>query len=289
MRASRTGVLLVLPGVLLLCLLTLYPVLYGVWLGFFNKHSLFPGETFVGIDNYVYILRDPEFWASFRRGVVYASSTIALQLVLGIGAALVLNEAFPGRGLVRAVVLFPYVIPTVIAVILWKWLLNSQFGLVNYLLQAAGAVDEPISWMGKDYIMLSLIIVSVWQFFPFVVIGVLARLQTIPSELYEAAKVDGAGAVLRFLDVTLPQLKGALFVIVLLRGVWMFTKFDTPWLMIQGGGAETYIRTLPIYAYMRTFSYYEAGLGSAMAVIMFGMLAGATAVYFRAWRGDEQP
>jgi multiple sugar transport system permease protein len=289
MRAARTGVLLVLPGVLLLCLLTLYPVLYGFWLGFFDKHSLFPGERFVGIDNYAYILRDPEFWASFRRGVVYASSTIALQLVLGIGAALVLNEAFPGRGLVRAVVLFPYVIPTVIAVILWKWLLNSQFGLVNYLLQAAGAVDEPISWMGKDYIMLSLIIVSVWQFFPFVVIGVLARLQTIPSELYEAAKVDGAGAVLRFLDITLPQLKGALFVIVLLRGVWMFTKFDTPWLMIQGGGAETYIRTLPIYTYMRTFSYYEAGLGSAMAVIMFGMLAGATAVYFRAWRGGEQP
>jgi multiple sugar transport system permease protein len=288
MRAARTGVLLVLPGVLLLCLLTLYPVLYGVWLGFFNKHSLFPGGTFVGLDNYAYIVRDPEFWASFRRGLVYASSTIALQLVLGVGAALVLNEAFPGRGLVRAVVLFPYVIPTVIAVILWKWLLNSQFGLVNYLLQAAGAVDEPISWMGRDYIMLSLIIVSVWQFFPFVVIGVLARLQTIPSELYEAAKVDGAGAVLRFLDVTLPQLKGALFVIVLLRGIWMFTKFDTPWLMIQGGGAETYIRTLPIYTYMRTFSYYEAGLGSAMAVIMFGMLAAATAVYFRAWRGDEQ-
>jgi multiple sugar transport system permease protein len=179
------------------------------------------------------------------------------------------------------------VVPTVIAVILWKWLLNSQFGLINYLIEAAGLVDQPISFMGRNWIMVSLIIVSVWQFFPFVVIGVLARLQTIPQELYDAAAVDGANALQRFLHVTLPQLMSVLFVIVLLRSIWMFTKFDTPWLMIQGGGAETYIRTLPIYTYMRTFAYYEAGLGSAMAVLMFVMLAAATALYFRIWRREE--
>jgi multiple sugar transport system permease protein len=281
------GVLLLLPALLLLASLTLYPVLYGVWISFFNKHSFFPQQTFVGLSNYAAIVADPEFWASVRRGAVYSLTTIVLQVALGMGAALLLNERFPGRDILRAIVIFPYVVPTVVAVIVWKWLLDSQFGLINYLLQSAGIAGQPISWMGRDWIMTSLILVSVWQFFPFVVIGVLARLQTIPRELYEAATVDGATALQRFRYVTLPQLKSVLFVIVLLRSIWMFTKFDTPWLMIQGGGAETYIRTLPVYTYLRTFAYYEAGLGSAMAVIMFLMLAAATAVYFRLWRRDE--
>jgi multiple sugar transport system permease protein len=281
------GALLLLPALLLLALLTLYPVLYGVWISFFNKHSFFPQQSFVGLGNYAAILVDPEFWASVRRGAIYSLTTIALQVTLGVGAAVLLNERFPGRNILRAIVIFPYVVPTVVAVIVWKWLLDSQFGLVNYVLQSTGIADQPISWMGRDWIMVSLILVSVWQFFPFVVIGVLARLQTIPRELYEAATVDGATALQRFRYVTLPQLKSVLFVIVLLRSIWMFTKFDTPWLMIQGGGAETYIRTLPVYTYLRTFAYYEAGLGSAMAVVMFLMLASASGIYFRLWRRDE--
>jgi len=284
---SVVGILLMVPAVTLLLLLTLYPVLYGVWISFFNKHSFFPEQTFVGFGNYLFLLNDPEFWAAVSRGAVYSISAIVLQIVLGVAAAVLLNEVFPGRGILRAIVMFPYVVPTVVAVILWKWLLNSQFGLVNYLIESAGLVDQPISWMGKDWIMVSLILVSVWQFFPFVVIGVLARLQTVPQELYEAAHVDGANALQRFFHVTLPQLKSVLFVIVLLRSIWMFTKFDTPWLMIQGGGAETYIRTLPVYTYMRTFAYYEAGLGSAMAVVMFLALAGVTAIYFRIWQREE--
>lgn len=279
---ARTGVLLVLPALLLLCALTLYPVAYGIWLSFFNKHSFFPEQNFIGLANYAAVFGDEEFWRSLKLGLIYSLTTITLQLVLGVGAALLLNEAFTGRGLVRAVAIFPYVIPTVVAVIVWKWLLNSQFGLVNYVL------GVPISWMGRDWIMVSLIIVSVWQFFPFVLLAVLARLQTIPPELYDAAKVDGAGAFSRFIYVTLPQLASVLFVVVLLRSIWMFTKFDTPWLMIQGGGAETYIRTLPIYTYLRTFGYYEAGRGSAMAVLMFLMLASAAALYFRLWRREEQ-
>jgi multiple sugar transport system permease protein len=273
--------LLVLPAAALLCALTLYPVAYGVWISFFNKHSFFPESSFVGLANYSAVFADEEFWRSLYLGLVYSLSTIALQLILGVAAALLLNEAFAGRGFVRAVAIFPYVVPTVVAVIVWKWLLNSQFGLVNHLL------GVPVSWMGRDWIMVSLILVSVWQFFPFVLLAVLARLQTIPPELYEAAKVDGAGPISRFIHVTLPQLAGVLFVVVLLRSIWMFTKFDTPWLMIQGGGAESYIRTLPIYTYLRTFGYYEAGRGSAMAVLMFLMLAAAAALYFRYWRREE--
>ena len=286
--SGRTPWLLVLPALLLLGALTLYPVAYGIWISFFNKHSFFPEQHFIGLANYAAIFGDEQFWRSLELGAIYSVTTIVLQLVLGVGAALLLHEVFPGRALVRAIAIFPYVIPTVVAVILWKWLLNSQFGLVNYALESAGAIGSPISWMGRDWIMVSLILVSVWQFFPFVLLAVLARLQTIPEDLYDAAKVDGANAVRRFVDITLPHLASVLFVVLLLRSIWMFTKFDTPWLMIQGGGAEPYIRTLPIYTYQRTFAFYEAGRGSAMAVLMFLMLVAAAALYFRLWRREER-
>jgi multiple sugar transport system permease protein len=281
------GFLLLLPALLLLLCLTVYPVGYGIWISFFDKHALFPQERFVGLANYAYLLRDAQFWASLWNGTVYALATIILQVVLGVAAALLLHQAFPGRNLVRGLVLFPYMIPTVVAVILWKWLLNNQFGLINFLLMDLGLVGEPISWMGRSWIMASLILISVWQFFPFVVLAVLARLQTVPEELYDAAKVDGASALRRFWHVTLPQLRAVLFVTVLLRAIWMFTKFDTVWLITQGGGAEKYIRTLPVYAYLRTFNYYQAGMGAAIATVMFLILVVATLVYFRAWRREE--
>jgi len=210
-----------------------------------------------------------------------------LQLGVGVPAALLLNEGFRGRNLLRGVVLFPYMIPTIVAVILWKWLLNDSYGLVNHLLLSAGLVRTPVAWLGPDYIMASLIVTSVWQFFPFVVVTYLARLQTIPPELYEAATVDGASAWRRFLHVTLPQTASVLFVIVLLRSIWMFTKFDTVWLMAGDGGVSRYIRTLPVYAYARSFTYLQAGMGAALAVIMFAMLLAATAVYFRLFRSEE--
>ena len=284
---AAMGLLLVAPAVLLLAGLTLYPVLYGAWISAFNKHSFFPEQTFVGLRNYAYVLSDPQFWDSVRLGAIYALASIALQIVLGVAAALAVNQTFPGRNIVRSILIFPYVVPTVLAVIVWKWLLNSQFGLVNYLLEDARLIDQPISWMGKDWIMASLILVSVWQFFPFVMLAVLARLQSIPAELHEAAAIDGANAAQRFIHITLPQLRSVLFVVILLRSIWMFTKFDTPWLMILGGGAETYIRTLPVYTYQRTFAFYEAGVGSAMAILMFLMLVAITAIYFRLFTREE--
>ena len=279
--------MLVTPSLLLVGGLIVYPILYNLWLSLFDKHAFLPAQTYVGLWNYRYFATDAEFWSSVWYGTIYAASTMILQLVLGVLAALLLNEAFRGRNLVRGVVLFPYMIPTIVAVILWKWLLNDSYGLVNYVLVAADVVRVPPAWLGRDYIMWSLIVTSVWQFFPFVVVTYLARLQTIPPELYEAATVDGAGAWRRFLHVTLPQTGAVLFVIVLLRGIWMFTKFDTVWLMAGEGGVSQYVRTLPVYAYERTFTYLQAGMGATLAVLMFGLLAGATAVYFGLFREEE--
>ena len=279
--------LLLAPSLLLLGGLVVFPVFYNAWLSLFDKHAFLPAQKFVGLTHYAYFARDEEFWNSFGHGLVYAGATLVLQLAVGVPAALLLNEGFRGRTLLRGIVLFPYVIPTIVAVMLWKWLLNDSYGLVNHLLMAVGVVAGPVPWLGKDYIMASLVITSVWQFFPFVVVTYLARLQMIPPELYEAATVDGAGAWRRFRHVTLPQTASVLFVIVLLRSIWMFTKFDTVWLMAGDGGVSRYVRTLPVYAYARSFTYLQAGMGAALAVIMFLMLIVATAVYFRLFRGEE--
>ncbi len=285
-REQLTGLLTIAPALLLILALTLYPVAYSIWLSLLEKHSFFPQERFVGLENYFYLWKDPEFWSSLWLGTVYSIWTIFFQVVLGVAAALILNETFVGRGLVRGIVLFPYMIPTIVAVILWKWLLNDMYGIVNYWLLALGIVRDPISWLGTDHIMLSTIIMSVWQFFPFVLLSILARLQTIPQELYEAAKVDGASAFRRFVHITLPQIRGILFVVILLRSIWMFTKFDTVWLMGEGAGAGRFIRTLPVYAYMRTLTYYQAGLGAALAVIMFVILVVCTVIYFGLFREE---
>jgi multiple sugar transport system permease protein len=286
-KSAVAGWLLLAPALLLLGGLVVFPILYNIWLSFFDKHAFLPVQAFVGLGHYRYFATDAEFWASFWHGVVYAGATMVLQLGVGVPAALLLNEAFRGRNLLRGVVLFPYMIPTIVAVMLWKWLLNDSYGLINYALTASGLSSAPVAWLGPDWIMTSLVVSSVWQFFPFVVVTYLARLQTIPPELYEAATVDGASAWRRFVHVTLPQTAAVLFVIVLLRSIWMFTKFDTVWLLAGEGGVSRYVRTLPVYAYARTFTYLQAGMGAALAVIMFAMLLVATAVYFRMFRGEE--
>jgi len=285
-KNALAGWLLLAPSLILIVGLILYPIGYNLWLSLFDKHAFMPVQKFVGLQHYRYFLSDPEFWNAFYYGTVYAAVTMVLQLLLGVAAALLLNEAFRGRALLRGVVLFPYVIPTIVAVILWKWLLNDSYGLVNYLLMAVGVVKVPVAWLGKDWIMFSLVVASVWQFFPFVVVTYLARLQTIPPELYEAATVDGATLWSRFLHVTLPQTRNVLFVIVLLRSIWMFTKFDTVWLMAGESAVSRYVRTLPVYAYARSFTYLQAGMGATLAVLMFLLLLAVTAVYFRVFRDE---
>ena len=286
-RSALAGWLLLTPALLLLGGLVVFPILYNVWLSLFNKHAFLPVQQFVGLGHYRYFATDAEFWSSFRHGVVYAGATMVLQLGVGVPAALLLNEAFRGRNLLRGIVLFPYMIPTIVAVILWKWLLNDSYGLVNHLLLSARLSGQAIPWLGPDWIMTSLIVTSVWQFFPFVVVTYLARLQSIPPELYEAARVDGASTWRRFVHVTLPQTASVLFVIVLLRSIWMFTKFDTVWLLAGEGGVSKYVRTLPVYAYARSFTYLQAGMGAALAVIMFVMLLFATAIYFQKFRREK--
>ena len=277
--------LLIVPAVLMVACLVLYPVGYAVWLSFHRKHAYLPVETFIGLTNYKNLFVDPQFWESFWLGTVYGFSTIGLQIVLGVGAALLLAESFKGRSLVRGIALFPYVVPTIVVVLIWRWILNDSYGLLNHILQSIGIVSAPVTWLGPSMILISLILVSTWTFFPFVLITVLARLQTINPELYDAAAVDGASAWQRFYHVTLPQLRTILFVVILLRFIFMFTKFDIVWLLGGGtGGTGRFIRTLPVYTYIKTFGQLQVGAGAALAVIMVLILVSVAVPYFKCFR-----
>jgi len=193
------------------------------------------------------------------------------------------------RSLARSLILFPYFVSTVVAVLVWRWLFNDLYGILNHLLVASGLVDMPVDWLGQmPNAMISVILVGTWKYFPFVVIAVLARLQSIPEHLYEAATIDGANAWARFWDVTLPELRAVLLVVLLLRTIWDFKEFDLIYLL-TGGGPLTSTLTLPLLVYKESFGLNEMGKASAYAVaMMLVMLVFMTIYLRRARRGGEQ-
>ena len=285
---AAVGVLLLLPSAVLVLAFTIFPVAYNIWLSFFNKTTVAPNASWIGLQNYVRLLGDPQFWLSVRLGATYAVSSTLLQVVLGVAAALVLQQRFPGRTILRGVALFPYVIPTVISVFIWRWLVNDVYGVVPYVVRALAIPGVPDVWLASNTIMVFLIVISGWAFFPFVLVNVLARLYTIPPELYEAARVDGASRIGQFRHVTLPQLRTVLLVVILLRGIWMFNKFDVPWFVGYGEGAGAAIRTLPVFTYQYAFQRQQASMGAALSVVMFGMLLAVVSVYFLTLRPEEE-
>jgi len=284
-REALIGLGLLLPSAVLVLAFTLFPVAYNLWLGFYAKHSLRPTSTWVGLGNYGQLLGDADFWRSVWIGTLYAVGSTVFQIVAGVAGALILHRRFPGCDFLRGVALFPYMIPTIVAVFVWRWLVNDLYGAIPYLLQVLRIPGMPEAWLAHGTIMWVLIAVSVWTFFPFVLVNVLARLQTIPPELYDAARVDGASAARQFVHVTLPQLRSVLLIVILLRGIWMFTKFEVPWLLGFGGEAT---RTLPVFTYQRSFTYYQAGMGAALSNVMFAMLLAAVTVYLVAFPPEAE-
>lgn len=279
---------LIAPAVLLVVGLILYPVAYSFWLSLHSKHAYMPVQTFIGLENFTFFLfEDDEFWRALKLGAIYAIGSLVLQIVVGVGVALLLNETFVGRGFVRAIALFPYMLPTIVVVILMRWIFNDSNGVLKYAIEASGLMERSIVWFDPATVMLTMILVSTWTFAPFVLIGTLARLQTIDPELYSAAKVDGAGPLRRFWHITLPQIRNVLFVMILLRFMFMFTKFDMIYLFAGAGGLGYFVRTLPIYTFVKTFGELQVGAGATLSVIMFLMLAVFAALYFRAFRRDE--
>jgi multiple sugar transport system permease protein len=281
------GLILLLPGMLVFLVLLVFPLGYGIWTSFFQRHVLDPEGVWVGLGNYAWLLGAEEFWQALGVSTLWAVATVGLQIILGTAVALLLHQNFKGRALVRGLVLFPYMMPVVAVVLTWMLLYNALYGVVNWLLVQVGIIAAPIAWLSQPgSAFWGVVFVGVWKYFPFVVVIVLARLQVIPTDLYEAARIDGAGPVSRFVDITLPQLRDVLLVVALLRTIFMFNNFEIIFLL-TGGGPLRATMTLPILVYEQAFGVYEMGRGSAIAVVMFLILMVTMSVYFAFLRKEN--
>ena len=278
----QVGILFMLPFIVTAALFMVWPVVEAVRMAFYAYNPLRPDDIYwVGFENFERIFDDPLFWDSFRQALIWTGWSILFQTVLGVALALLLNLTLPGIAIFRGLLLFPYIVPTVVIALNWRWIFNSEIGIVNHALLSAGIISENIAWLSTpDMAMLSAILLNVWKYTPFVVICVLARLQTIPTELYDAAKVDGAGAWRRFIDITLPMLKEVLVVVIVFRTIWTFNKFEEIYLLTRGGpGTSTF--NLAVYAFEEGMANLRLGVAAATGVVMIGLLLVGTIIYVR--------
>ena len=280
-RYAIVGAILIAPTVLIFSAVIVYPLVSAIYLSVFSIYTPTMEGEFAGLANYTRLIGSGEFWRSLLNNLIWTAGTLSLQIVFGILVALMLHRNLIFRALARSLVLFPYFLSTVVAVLVWRWMFNDLYGVLNHMLMWAGIIDMPIDWLGSmPNAMVSLIFIGAWKYFPFVVIAVLARLQAIPDELYEAATVDGAGQFARFTDVTLPQLRDVLIVIVLLRTIWDFKEFDLIYLL-TGGGPIIATQTLPLMVYKEAFALNQMGGASAVAVLMMLIMLVFMTLYLR--------
>ena len=286
----RADYLYVAPALLVMLLVIGYPVYDTVYLSFFNTPPslAMSQKNFVGLDNYVRILTSDVFLGATWNTLVWTVFSTFFAFALGLGAALSLNRAFIGRGLMRGILLVPYVISGVAASYVWRWLLHSDFGVIGAILQALGVIDHPLNLLDNTQTVLpTLIVVNVWKEFSFAMIMMLAGLQTVPDQLYRAATVDGAGPWQKFRHVTMPHLKSVTIVTVLLLVVANLNGFIIPWIMTGGGpvgASDIWITSI----YSLAFERIRFGIASAYSVIVFLVMMVLGYFYVRALTRGER-
>ena len=290
MWVSRTDYLYVLPAIAVMLIVIAYPIYYTIDLSFFKTP---PGlqlrdKIFVGWDNYTAILSSEVFWKVTLNTVIWTLSSTIIAFILGFAAALALHRDFLGRGVLRAILIIPWVISAVAASYIWKWIYHSDFGLIGVMLVQWGFTDRPPNFIDSTGTVLpSLIVVNIWREFPFAMIMLMAGLQTVPEQLLRAAQVDGASAWQRFWHVTFPHLRGVSTVTILLLAVANFNSFIIPWIMTAGGPSNaSHIWITHIYEL--AFGRQRWGVASAYSVLLFLILMTLGYFYVRALSGSEQ-
>jgi ABC-type sugar transport system permease subunit len=244
------------------------------------------GRPFVGLENYGEALRDPRFWGSLGHTAFFTVSSVGLELFIGLALALALNRAFRGRGLVRAAVLIPWAIPTVVSALLWRFMFEGQSGIVNALLVNAGFLREPLVWLIHPTLAwVPVVLADAWKHTPFVALLLLAGLQNIDSSLYEAARIDGASAWRQFRHVTLPLLRPAILVALIFRTMDAFRVFDLIY-ALTGGGPGTSTEPIALYTFNALLQNLQFGYGSALSVIVFLITFSLALVYIKILGAD---
>ena len=271
------------PPIAVLLLVAGWPLLRTIWFSFTDAH-LSSGEParFVGIDNYAGLLTDPGWWHAVYNTLFFSIVSVAIETVLGMVIALAMNAHLPGRGLLRAAVLVPWAVPTIVSAQLWNWMYNDIYGVINKLLLSLHVIGQPLAWTADPHlVMWAMIIVDVWKTTPFMALLLLAGLQLIPEECYEAAAIDGAGPVRCFWLVTLPLVRPALMVAVIFRLLDAMRVFDIIY-VLTGNNQNT--MSMSVYARQNLVDFQDVGYGSAAATCLFLVIATLTAVYIVAGR-----
>ncbi len=264
------GLLLLAPALAIISLVTLYPLLRSFWISLHGWNLARPneGHPFLGLGNYRTVLIDPKFWESFRITVIFVIAAVTLEIILAIGIALLLNREFRGRMFVRVIALLPWAVPSVVNGIMWKWIFNPSYGALNGLLYSLHIIDKYVIWLGYPNSALAAIVwADVWKETPFIMLLILAALQTIPKELYEASRLDGASAVQSFFHITVPLIQPVLFVAIALRTIWALKSFDLIYTLTAGGPSSS-TSVVGYYIYLKTFISLQFGRGAAASYIM---------------------
>ncbi|MDA2912382.1 sugar ABC transporter permease [Acidobacteriia bacterium AH_259_A11_L15] len=278
-RIGRYGYLA--PAALFAASIALVPILVTFWLSFHRQMPIFGISRFVGLENYRFLLEDARFWNALGNTAYFAAFSVVLELGLGLTFALLLNRQFRGRAVARALVLIPWAVPNVVAARFWEWVYNADFGVLNYLL------GIKINWLGDPlWALHAAILADVWKTTPFVVLLLLAGLQVIPEELYQAARIDGANAWQLFRHITLPLLKPVILLVLLFRTMDAARIFDLIF-VLTGGGPANETETLVVYAYKLLYRTLQFGYGSTLSVAAFLFILALSLAYLhqlrRAW------
>ena len=290
---TRAAWMFLAPMLLVLAVVAVWPLARTIYFSFTNATLVDMSRySFVGLSNYLAydngrwygVLSDPQWFLALRNTLIFAVISVSLETILGVLIAVLLNAQFPGRGLMRAAMLVPWAIPTVVSAKMWGWMLNDQFGVINDALLKIGVISEPVAWLADPTLsMASIILVDVWKTTPFVALLALAALQMVPKDCYEAARVDGIHPVRVFFQVTLPLIAPALAVAVIFRLLDAMRMFDLVYIMT---GATDATMTLSVFAQRELVGFQDVGYGSAVSTLVFLIIAVLTALYVTAMRLD---
>ena len=285
---NHLGIVFLLPGICIVGLILVYPLVFNIYLSFTDAHLLYPDTHFIGFKNYVSILTSPEFFSAAKRSIIWTVGVLALQIPLGLGAALLLKTSNKKNIVFRSLLIIPYALPPITVAVMWRWMLNSLYGVVNFLLMRIGILSVPLPWLNNfNTAFATAIVITTWFGFPLLAIAFLAGLQSIPSSHYEVAAIEGASSIQTFWHVTLPGIKSIVLIMTLLRIIWTFNSFDILFLL-TGGGPIGSTETIPILAYNLGWKSFVVGKTAAIATLLFVILFIFVVFYLKSSQKEEE-
>ena len=269
-RTRRLGFLLPLPAIIYITIFLVVPLVYNIWLSISdaNGSNLITGDYHpTGFANYKEMLASPGFWNGVKLSAIFTVASLALQFLVGYALALFFRKPFPGNGIIRALLLVAWILPAVVTGTIFRWMFDSDFGVINYFLTSMHLVDKPVMWLtGPTTAMVAVVVANLWVGMPFNMLLILSGLHTIDDGLYEAAEVDGAGPIRTFFSITEPLMRPVVFSLLLLGVINTYKVFDLIYTMTKGGPVEA-TTTLPIFTYLQTFKVFDFGNGAAASML----------------------